>query len=154
MGLILFITFIFFIWVGIKLVSLLSEEIQRQQNPHHYLSKESIAKQREETRKYYRNLHNQRSCEQFEKPRTPYGSSFESSSLAPIQKGEKLKPLKKEPQTTVDYKTQERLYTLVRGDMKAARRLLNGVKERNPRRSNQWHWEKVIYDLERDKRMF
>lgn len=153
MGLVLFITFCFLIWIGFKLVSLLAEEIDRQKYPYKYSAEAAIERQRRETRKHYQDFHNQYSHQQFEKPKAPYSGSSELANLPPIQKGEKLKPLKKEPQVTVKHETQERLCTLVRGDMKAARRLIDGVKERNPRRSNQWVWEKVIFDLERDKRM-
>jgi hypothetical protein len=145
------IALLVFVWMGFALIKTLLEEIERQRNPHHYLSKESISKQHKQVGNYYQNRYKRSGHEQFEKPKAPYKSNSESSSLAPIQKGEKLKPLPKEPQVTVDRKTQDRLYTLVNGDMRTARRLLDAVKERNPKRSYQWHWEKVIYDLERDK---
>lgn len=145
------IALLFFVWMGFALVKTLIEEIERQRNPPHYLSKESLNRQHQEMSNYYKNLYRRPNYQQFEKPRTSYSSSPNPSNLAPIQKGEKLKPLPKEPQVTVDRKTQDRLYTLVNGDMRTARRLLDAVKERNPKRSYQWHWEKVIYDLERDK---
>lgn len=43
------------------------------------------------------------------------------------------------------------LLDLVRGDKQAAYRLLRGVQERNPGRSPQWCYEKVIRDLTRDR---
>lgn len=153
MGLILFITFIVLIWIAIKLVAMLGEEIYRQHNPHHYLSKESIAKQRDETRKHYRNFHKQYSSQQFEKPSSDLVPASKSSRSTNNNRFKKVEPIEKELRFSVDQKTQDRLYTLVGGDMRTARRLVEAVRQSNPRRSYQWHWEKVIYDLERDKGM-
>lgn len=44
------------------------------------------------------------------------------------------------------------LLRLLRGDRKAANRLLEHVRELHPGRSERWYYEKVIYDLQRDRR--
>ncbi|MBD2019412.1 hypothetical protein H6F43_04335, partial [Leptolyngbya sp. FACHB-36] len=49
-------------------------------------------------------------------------------------------------------KLQRRLLTLLHDDRQAADRLLAQVKLRHPDRSTDWCVEKVIYDLERDRR--
>ena len=54
-------------------------------------------------------------------------------------------------QQAVDSQLQKHLFTLVNGDMKIANRLLEHVRRSNPLQSEQWVWEKVIYDLERDR---
>ncbi|MBE9183086.1 hypothetical protein IQ268_31620 [Oculatella sp. LEGE 06141] len=46
-----------------------------------------------------------------------------------------------------------KLLPLVNGDMETAKRLVIQAREKNPGRSEQWCWEKVIYDLERDRRV-
>lgn len=52
---------------------------------------------------------------------------------------------------TVSGTVQNKLYRLVKGDWKTAERLLQNIRRRNPTRSEQWVWEKVIWDLERDR---
>ncbi|NER37554.1 MAG: hypothetical protein F6J93_26925 [Oscillatoria sp. SIO1A7] len=47
---------------------------------------------------------------------------------------------------------KRQLYNLVLGDMELADRLLASVRERYPNQSEDWYWEKVIRDLERDRR--
>jgi hypothetical protein len=47
-------------------------------------------------------------------------------------------------------KLRRRLFILVKGDWNLAERLLETVRNNNPDRSEDWYWEKVIYDLERD----
>lgn len=48
--------------------------------------------------------------------------------------------------------TQTRLRAMLNGDVQTMTRLLERARERNPGRSEQWIWEKVIFDLERDRR--
>jgi hypothetical protein len=57
------------------------------------------------------------------------------------------------PQThgSVSAETERHLLRLMNGDRTAALRLVAQAKQRNPGRSEQWCWEKVIYDLERDR---
>ncbi len=47
--------------------------------------------------------------------------------------------------------TQNELYRLVRGDRGTVERLIKYGRARYPDRSEQWVWEKVIRDLERDR---
>ncbi len=54
-------------------------------------------------------------------------------------------------QGRLDRKLERRLLQLLRGDRTAAKRLIERAKEKNPGRSENWYWEKVIYDLERDR---
>lgn len=46
----------------------------------------------------------------------------------------------------------QRILTMLGGDEKAALRLLRGVRKSNPDKSYVWYQEKVIRDLERDRR--
>ena len=46
---------------------------------------------------------------------------------------------------------RRRLFALVNGDLALADRLLNQVRIENPNHSESWYYEKVIYDLERDR---
>jgi hypothetical protein len=46
----------------------------------------------------------------------------------------------------------DRLVMLLRGDLQCIERLLNSVRLKHPERSEQWYWEKILYDLERDRR--
>ena len=50
-----------------------------------------------------------------------------------------------------DRQLEHRLMQLLRGDRTAAQRLLDRAREQNPGRPENWYWEKVIYDLERDR---
>lgn len=52
----------------------------------------------------------------------------------------------------VDRETQIRLMAMVGGDRYTADRLLTSVRSVNPSMPEQWIWEKVIWDLERDRR--
>ncbi|BAY94784.1 hypothetical protein [Tolypothrix sp. PCC 7601] len=44
------------------------------------------------------------------------------------------------------------LLILVKGDVATAKRLLAQQRRKNPGKSDNWYLEKVIYDLERDRR--
>lgn len=46
----------------------------------------------------------------------------------------------------------QRLLKLLHGDKNAARRLIEQAKRRNPGREENWYYEKVISDLESDRR--
>lgn len=48
-------------------------------------------------------------------------------------------------------KIQQELYRLVYGDQAMADRLLKQARVRHPGKSEQWIWEKVVEDLERDR---
>jgi hypothetical protein len=47
---------------------------------------------------------------------------------------------------------QSDLLILVKGDVATAKRLLAQQRRKNPGQSDNWYLEKVIYDLERDRR--
>ena len=46
------------------------------------------------------------------------------------------------------------LYNLICGDMELADRLLTKVRQKYPNQSEDWYWEKVIRDLERDRQNY
>jgi hypothetical protein len=46
---------------------------------------------------------------------------------------------------------ERKLLKLLGGNRKTAERLIQQSRLRNPDRPADWHWEKVIYDLERDR---
>ncbi|MEM9091596.1 MAG: hypothetical protein AAGC93_23015 [Cyanobacteria bacterium P01_F01_bin.53] len=48
--------------------------------------------------------------------------------------------------------TRRQLLGLVGGKASVAQRLVSDVSVRNPGRTEQWCWEKAIYDIERDRR--
>lgn len=52
----------------------------------------------------------------------------------------------------VSRRTRKELLGLVGGKATVAQRLVSDVSDRNPGRSEQWCWEKAIYDIERDRR--
>ncbi|MEH2050919.1 hypothetical protein [Nostoc sp.] len=47
---------------------------------------------------------------------------------------------------------QGQLLILLKGDVPTAKRLLTYQRKLNPGKSDNWYLEKVIYDLERDRR--
>ncbi len=47
---------------------------------------------------------------------------------------------------------EQRLLKLLYGDRKAARRLIEQAKKKNPGRSENWYYEKVIDDLQCERR--
>jgi uncharacterized protein HemY len=49
--------------------------------------------------------------------------------------------------------TQRTLMALLNGDRKTADRLLQQARFQHPGRSENWYWEKVAYDLKRDRRL-
>ncbi len=52
----------------------------------------------------------------------------------------------------VSRRTRRQLLGLVGGNAAVAQRLVSDVGDRNPERTEQWCWEKAIYDIERDRR--
>lgn len=55
------------------------------------------------------------------------------------------------PSRSVRGQTQRQLLRLVGGNQSVAERLVEQVKLRNPSQSEQWCWEKAIYDIHRDR---
>jgi hypothetical protein len=56
-----------------------------------------------------------------------------------------------QPRGKVDRQTQNKLTRLLGGNQKTINRLLEQSRFKNSDRPEQWHWEKVLYDLERDR---
>lgn len=52
---------------------------------------------------------------------------------------------------SVSGRTKRELFRLVGGNQAVAQRLVDQVQLRNPDHSEQWCWEKAIYDIERDR---
>jgi uncharacterized protein HemY len=52
----------------------------------------------------------------------------------------------------LDKSLDQQLLTMLGGDQKTALRLLRNARKNNPGRSYLWYHEKVIRDLERDRR--
>ncbi|HEY9736542.1 MAG TPA: hypothetical protein V6D06_09675 [Trichocoleus sp.] len=56
------------------------------------------------------------------------------------------------PGGSVQGSTRRLLLRLVGGNRATVERLLLQVRQRYPGRSEQWYWEKAIYDIQRDRR--
>ena len=55
------------------------------------------------------------------------------------------------PTRPVRSRTEKELLRLVGGNRAVAERLVEQVHLRNPHHSEQWCWEKAIYDIQRDR---
>ncbi|TVQ11969.1 MAG: hypothetical protein EA368_04755 [Leptolyngbya sp. DLM2.Bin27] len=55
------------------------------------------------------------------------------------------------PKRPVRSRTERELLRLVGGNRAVAQRLVEQVQLRNPHHSEQWCWEKAIYDIQRDR---
>jgi Zn-dependent protease len=53
--------------------------------------------------------------------------------------------------TQVQSETRKRAIAFAEYDKKRIERLLNSARLKNPNRSEQWYWEKILYDMERDR---
>ncbi len=53
-------------------------------------------------------------------------------------------------QDGVDARVRNRTIALMNNDMERIERLLDNARQRTPGKSEQWYWEKILYDLERD----
>jgi hypothetical protein len=60
-------------------------------------------------------------------------------------------PLTSQVSNIVRTGIESKLLRLLHGDRAAALRLVESIKARNPDKSEQWSWEKAIFDLERDR---
>lgn len=58
----------------------------------------------------------------------------------------------KKSQPKLDRSLEGKLLGMISGDKKVALRLLRHARRNNPGRSYLWYYEKVIRDLERDRR--
>jgi short-subunit dehydrogenase len=70
----------------------------------------------------------------------------------------KLKSIEQQPREkisrsgdTVAPQTRQRLLQLLYNDQSRVDRLVNHARQNNPGKSEQWCWEKVLYDLEHDQ---
>ena len=52
----------------------------------------------------------------------------------------------------VDERLRKRTIALLNNNMDAVNRLLNQARQNHPDRSEQWYWEKILHDIERDRR--
>lgn len=52
----------------------------------------------------------------------------------------------------VERSTRRKLLGLLGGKATVAQRLVSDLQAHNPGRTEQWCWEKAIYDIERDRR--
>ncbi|UBF28331.1 hypothetical protein K9N68_10870 [Kovacikia minuta CCNUW1] len=59
---------------------------------------------------------------------------------------------KSQPSNLVDPKQMGQLLERLRGDRSAANRLIENMRSRYPGKSDKWVLDKVMYDLERDRR--
>jgi hypothetical protein len=49
--------------------------------------------------------------------------------------------------------TRRRAIATAGNDLARIERLLHHTRDRNPNRTEQWYWEKILYDLERDRKV-
>jgi hypothetical protein len=47
--------------------------------------------------------------------------------------------------------TRKRAIVLAGNNMDVIERLINSVRLNHPDRSEQWYWDKILYDMERDR---
>ncbi|BDA68225.1 hypothetical protein CAL7716_023910 [Calothrix sp. PCC 7716] len=59
---------------------------------------------------------------------------------------------RKRPYPDEVYELESRLLNMLQGDVDALKRLLSVSRSVHPGRTAKWHIEKVIWDLERDRR--
>ncbi|CCH65199.1 hypothetical protein RINTHM_7360 [Richelia intracellularis HM01] len=57
-----------------------------------------------------------------------------------------------QPSGTLNPSLENKLVNLLNGDVNVAERLVNQVKQDYPGMPENWYWERVIADLERDRR--
>lgn len=62
------------------------------------------------------------------------------------------KELKNRSKPKLDHSLDKQLLIMLGGDKKTALRLLRNVRKNHPGKSYLWYHEKVIFDLERDRR--
>jgi Zn-dependent protease len=70
----------------------------------------------------------------------------------PLQKIESLFNQKADRPDRVRPETRQQAIEIIGTDRQRIERLLDGVRLKHPRRSEQWYWEKIIHDIERDRR--
>lgn len=83
------------------------------------------------------------------KPRQPFRFQIPKQQRQPKTKGKWSKSYLTDPRNR---QLQANLLTLLKGDIPTAKRLLQQQRRMHPGKSDNWYLEKVIYDLERDRR--
>ncbi len=78
------------------------------------------------------------SAKNYVRPKTAFAGSQKLNRTSKL--GGKISP-----------KIETKLLTLLNNDRDTAQRLLSQVMRTNPGNSEEWYWEKVIWDLERDR---
>jgi hypothetical protein len=53
--------------------------------------------------------------------------------------------------SVIDPETRRRTIVIAGHDMERIERLLEIARRNNPDRTEQWYWEKILYDMERDR---
>jgi len=68
--------------------------------------------------------------------------------------GQPLAPRRRQKphQDRPNRKVEAKLMRMLNGDRATANRLIEREKYKNPGRSENWYWEKVLFDLQRDRR--
>lgn len=80
--------------------------------------------------------------------------SANSLDTPPKSQSIPVRPQNSQPQALrrQEQRLLRRLLTMLGGDQNTAHRLLAAIKKKFPDQANEWHLEKVISDLERDRR--
>jgi hypothetical protein len=80
--------------------------------------------------------------------------SAHALNIPPRSKGIPVRPENSQPQPLngQEQPLLNKLLTILGGDKDTAKRLLAAVKKRHPDRDYAWHLDKVICDIERDRR--
>lgn len=77
---------------------------------------------------------------------------IKSEYRSPVTRSQAGRPNPAVSSGRISPQVQARLMRLVGYDRKIVTRLVEQLKLKNPGRSEDWYWEKAIYDLERDRR--
>ncbi|NJO75971.1 MAG: hypothetical protein HC833_20785 [Leptolyngbyaceae cyanobacterium RM1_406_9] len=102
-------------------------------------------------------FHNVGSQVIFTKPQTPQKIATAPptpiASIPPTAPPTPIAPPTSNPSYSrrVSVSVESRLYRLLHGDRAGAVRLIGSIRARNPDKSEQWCWDKAIFDLERDR---
>lgn len=76
----------------------------------------------------------------------PQTNKYYSRKLQPLKIGSRLN------QNSSINQLESKLLTMLQGDVTTAKRLYRLTKTNNPTESKEWCLEKIIFDLERDRR--
>jgi hypothetical protein len=78
---------------------------------------------------------------------------IQKSRQARSERDKKLSQIKRASLNSrgVNSATRKKLLTMLQGNQEVALRLLERTQYTHPDKSEQWRWEKVIWDLERDR---